>query len=68
MTNNIAAGSLADIGKLIATCGVIGACAGSIFVFKGAYRAVLIRYPTPAQKDDLMHPVLGSDRARELQE
>jgi cyclase len=29
---------------------VVGAAAGSLFVFKGKYRAVLINYPTPAQK------------------
>src|SRR6266516_928921 len=39
------AGSLADIAKLIETCGVVGAAAGSLFVFKGVYRAVLINYP-----------------------
>lgn len=53
------AGSLMDIGKLIAACGVVGAAAGSLFVFKGTYRAVLINYPSPAQKDDLLaaaHP------------
>ena len=44
------AGSLADIGKLIAACGVVGAAAGSLFVFKGAYRAVLINYPAPRAK------------------
>lgn len=48
------AGSLADIGRLIATCGVVGAAAGSLFVFKGAYRAVLINYPNPAQKEELI--------------
>ncbi|MEO5872347.1 MAG: AglZ/HisF2 family acetamidino modification protein, partial [Gemmatimonadaceae bacterium] len=48
------AGSLADIGKLIAACGVIGAAAGSLFVFKGAYKAVLINYPTQSQKEDLI--------------
>jgi cyclase len=48
------AGSLADIGKLFAACGVVGAGAGSLFVFKGAYRAVLISYPAPAQKDELI--------------
>lgn len=47
------AGSLADIGKLIETCGVIGAAAGSLFVFKGAYRAVLINYPDTAAKQAL---------------
>jgi imidazole glycerol-phosphate synthase subunit HisF len=47
------AGSLADIAQLIATCGVVGAAAGSLFVFKGSYRAVLINYPDPAQKEML---------------
>jgi imidazole glycerol-phosphate synthase subunit HisF len=48
------AGSLADIGQLIAACGVVGAAAGSLFVFKGTYRAVLINYPAPVQKEDLI--------------
>jgi cyclase len=47
------AGSLADIGDLIRTCGIIGAAAGSLFVFKGSYRAVLISYPSHAQKEEL---------------
>ena len=46
------AGSLADIGELLAACGVVGAAAGSLFVFKGAYRAVLINYPSAQQKDE----------------
>ena len=54
------AGSLADIGKLISTCGVVGAAAGSLFVFKGAYRAVLISYPNPTQKDDLIRSALSN--------
>jgi len=45
------AGSLDDIKKLIKACGIIGAAAGSLFVFKGVYRAVLINYPTPVQRD-----------------
>jgi len=45
--------------KLIAECGVVGAAAGSFFVFKGAYRAVLISYPTPAQKDELIRANLA---------
>jgi len=48
------AGSLADIGELISSCGVVGAAAGAFFVFKGAYRAVLISYPPQAQKEDLI--------------
>ncbi len=45
------AGSLDDMQKLFATCGVVGAAAGSLFVFKGVYKAVLINYPTAQQKD-----------------
>ena len=53
------AGSLADIGALVAACGVVGAAVGSLFVFKGPYKAVLINYPAPAKKDELFQPVLG---------
>ncbi|WP_306534124.1 AglZ/HisF2 family acetamidino modification protein [Geobacter sp.] len=49
------AGSLKDIGELIRNCGTIGAAAGSLFVFKGVYRAVLINYPKAADKDDLIY-------------
>ena len=48
------AGSLAHLAALIAKCGVVGAAAGSLFVFKGPYRAVLINYPTPVQRDALV--------------
>jgi cyclase len=47
------AGSLADLRALIAEHGVVGAAAGSLFVFKGVYRAVLINYPSRAEKDTL---------------
>ena len=39
------AGSLDDIRSLVSRYGIIGAAAGSLFVFKGKYRAVLINYP-----------------------
>ncbi|MDM4767524.1 AglZ/HisF2 family acetamidino modification protein [Pelomonas sp. SE-A7] len=52
------AGSLADIEALIKACGVVGTAAGSLFVFKGQYRAVLINYPTPAQKDEIFRAAL----------
>lgn len=45
------AGSLDDIANLIGRCGTIGASAGSLFVFKGALRAVLINYPDRERKD-----------------
>jgi cyclase len=44
------AGSIEHMGELIARLGVVGVAAGSLFVFKGKYRAVLISYPTPEQK------------------
>ena len=47
------AGTLADIEDLIRRHGIIGAAAGSLFVFKGKYRAVLIQYPTRSDKESL---------------
>jgi len=47
------AGSLRDIESLIEEFGIIGAGAGSLFVFKGIYRAVLINYPDRAVKKTL---------------
>src|SRR5690606_12384517 len=47
-------GSLKHIGELIDACGVVGAAAGSVFVFKGVHRAVLINYPDQAQKEELI--------------
>ncbi len=44
------AGSLEDIGEIINQHGIIGVAAGSLFVFKGKYRAVLINYPTAIEK------------------
>jgi imidazole glycerol-phosphate synthase subunit HisF len=48
------AGSMRDIAALIERFGIIGAAAGSMFVFKGVYRAVLISYPSRAEKDALV--------------
>lgn len=52
------AGSLHHVSELLGACGVIGAAAGSLFVFKGQYRAVLINYPAPQQKDELCRAAL----------
>lgn len=49
------AGSLDDMKALFDQCGVVGASAGSFFVFKGPYRAVLITYPSAQQKDLLFN-------------
>jgi cyclase len=48
------AGSLDDIGELISKYKIIGASAGSLFVFKGIYKAVLINYPSPIEKKALI--------------
>lgn len=48
------AGTLDDIGSLIQRHGIIGAAAGSLFVFKGKYRAVLINYPNKEEKEELI--------------
>jgi cyclase len=45
------AGSLADLESLIGRIGICGAAAGSLFVFKGSLRAVLINYPRPEERD-----------------
>ena len=44
------AGCLDDIKKLISKFKIIGAAAGSLFVFKGKYRAVLISYPNREER------------------
>lgn len=53
------AGSLTDIGHLISACGVVGAAAGSLFVFKGPYRAVLISYPDQNLKEEIVSMALS---------
>lgn len=52
------AGGLDDIGKLVQEIGVAGAVAGSLFVFKGRYRAVLINYPQPGVKEALVQSAM----------
>ena len=44
------AGGFDDINELIDRFKIIGAAAGSFFVFKGKYRAVLISYPSDEEK------------------
>jgi cyclase len=48
------AGSLQDIRNLISNFGIVGAAAGSLFVFKGVYKAVLINYPSAIEKEGLI--------------
>jgi len=47
------AGSLDDIKGLFDSYSLIGAAAGSLFVFKGKYRAVLINYPCREVKENM---------------
>ena len=51
------AGSIEHLGEVIEKNGIIGASAGSLFVFKGPYKAVLINYPNSLQKDILYKKV-----------
>lgn len=48
------AGSHEDIASLIREFGIIGAGAGSLFVFKGKYRAVLVNYPSREEKEAIL--------------
>jgi len=52
------AGSLEDLSDLFSTVGIVGGAAGSLFVFKGKYRAVLISYPTRIQKNMVLHRMI----------
>ena len=52
------AGHFQDINNLLNTCGVVGAAAGSLFVFKGIYKAVLINYPNFENKEKILSSVL----------
>lgn len=47
------AGCLDDIKKVIDQHKIIGVAAGSLFVFKGVYKAVLINYPSKEEKENL---------------
>ncbi|KMQ65567.1 imidazole glycerol phosphate synthase [Chryseobacterium angstadtii] len=48
------AGTLNDVKQVIDKHGIIGVAAGSLFVFKGVYKAVLINYPTFEEKEKLI--------------
>ena len=47
------AATLDDIKDLVNRYGIVGASAGSLFVFKGKYKAVLINYPMGEEKKRL---------------
>jgi cyclase len=58
------AGQLEHISDLISNVGVVGAAAGSLFVFKGKYRAVLLNYPSFVQKRKLCLEALENYKNR----
>ena len=49
------AGNINDIKKVIKEHGIIGVAAGSLFVFKGKYKAVLINYPDRNIKEQIYY-------------
>ena len=51
------AGSLQHIEELVKRHEIIGAAAGSLFVFKGVYKAVLINYPSIEEKRNIIRRV-----------
>lgn len=51
------AGSLKDIEEVINKYKIIGVSAGSLFVFKGVYKAVLINYPNKIEKENMFKNV-----------
>lgn len=55
------AGTLEHLSDLVSKLGVVGAAAGSLFVFKGKYRAVLINYPNPELKIQMCKAALAKE-------
>ena len=49
------AGNINDIKNVINKYGIIGVAAGSLFVFKGKYKAVLINYPDRNIKEQIYY-------------
>jgi cyclase len=49
------AGKFGDIVDLVKSEKLIGAAAGSLFVFKGKYRAVLINYPSVEERQNIFY-------------
>lgn len=50
------AGRIEDFSKVVTECNVSAMAAGSIFVFHGKHRAVLINYPTQEELEEVMGP------------
>ena len=54
------AGSFADLTAATQSLGIVGLAAGSLFVFKGPYRAVLISYLSHAQRASLQATIAAA--------
>jgi cyclase len=54
------AGSFADLTAAAQSLGIVGLAAGSLFVFKGPYRAVLISYLSHAQRASLQATIAAA--------
>ena len=52
------ASSLENIGQLFDNFGIIGAGVGSLFVFKGKYKAVLVNYPDAKEKKIMLSKLI----------
>lgn len=50
------AGKLDDIKEVVDEFKIIGAAAGSLFIFKGKYKAVLINYPSFGDRTEFLNP------------
>lgn len=55
------AGHIGHLQQLISQEGIVGAAAGSLFVFKGKYRAVLINYPNKQDKAEILSSLYASN-------
>lgn len=58
------AGSVDHLADLLRNFGHVGAAAGSLFVFKGIYKAVLINYPNRKTKSMLIEAAHQGDSSR----
>ncbi len=53
------AGSLEDVRQLLSRVGVVGVAIGSLFLFKGKYKAVLISYPSTAERVQIFNDIVN---------
>jgi cyclase len=61
------AGRLEDLGAAVREGGAAAAAAGSLFVFQGRNRAVLVNYPEPAELRSLFGPTAAAAAAHSVQ-